>query len=89
MKILLDHNLDRRQKRHLPDHDVSTVLEKGWTDVLNGELLALLDANGFDVLITADSNIKDQQNLAGRSIAVLIIRAANNRLSTHRRSLRL
>jgi hypothetical protein len=83
LKILLDHNLDRRLKRHLTQYEVSTALDEGWADVLNGELLGLLDTNGFDVLITADSNIKNQQNLKGRTIAVLIIRAPNNRLSTH------
>jgi len=83
LKILLDHNLDRRLKDHLTDHEVSTVQEQGWADVLNGELLSLLEADGFDVLITADANIKNQQSLKDRAIAVLILRAPNNRLSTH------
>jgi hypothetical protein len=60
LKILLDHNLDRRLKNHLTKYDVSTMQEQGWADVLNGELLALMRGNGFDVLLTADSNIKSQ-----------------------------
>lgn len=83
MKILLDHNLDRRLKRHLDSFDVFTTHEVGWGDVLNGELLKLLESKGFDVLVTADSNIKNQQNLTGRSISILIIRAFDNRLATH------
>lgn len=83
MKILLDHNLDRRLKRNLTDHDTATTQEQGWADVLNGELLLLAEENGFDVLLTADSNIKDQQNISDRQIAVLILRALNNRLATH------
>lgn len=83
MKILLDHNLDRRLKHYLAAHEVSTAQEHGWGDVLNGELISLLEANGFDVLVTADSKLKDQQNLADRDIAVLVLRAPDNRLATH------
>lgn len=83
MKILLDHNLDRRLKQYLIDHEPSTTQEQDWADALNGELLSLAEQNGFDVLLTADSNIKNQQNIAGRRIAILILRAFNNRLATH------
>ena len=83
MKILLDHNLDRRLKRYLTDFKVSTTQEQGWSDLSNGQLLSAADTNGFDVLLTADSNIKHQQNLTGRKISILILRAPNNRLKTH------
>jgi predicted nuclease of predicted toxin-antitoxin system len=83
LKILLDHNLDQRLRRILTDHEVSTTQDRSWSDVLNGELLSLAEENGFDVLITADSNIKSQQNLANRNIAILVLRAFNNRLATH------
>ncbi len=83
MKILLDHNLDRRLKKHLTGHEVSTTQEQGWADVQNGELLALLEANGFDLMLTADANIKSQQNLSNRNISIIVLRARNNRLATH------
>lgn len=83
MKILLDHNLDCRLKRYLTGHEVSTTQEQGWADVLNGELLALLKANGFDLMLTADANIKSQQNLSNRNISIIVLRALNNRLATH------
>ena len=83
MKILLDHNLDRRLKFHFPEHNTSTTQDQGWADVVNGKLLDLAEQNGFDVLLTADSNIKNQQNLTGRNIAIVVLRAFNNRLSTH------
>ena len=83
MKILLDHNLDRRLKRYFQDHEVLTTQENGWADVLNGELLRLAEANGFEVMITADANIKAQQNMDGRSISIVVLRAGNNRLTTH------
>ena len=83
MKILLDHNLDGRLKRYLTDCDATTTQEQGWSDALNGELLTLAESHGFDVLVTADSNIKNQQNLSNRRLSILVIRSFNNRLATH------
>jgi predicted nuclease of predicted toxin-antitoxin system len=83
LKILLDHNLDRRLKSEINGHEVATTFENGWADVENGELLSLAEANGFDVLLTADSNISKQQNLTGRKISIVVIRAFDNRRSTH------
>ena len=83
MKILLDHNLDRRLKTHLPNHDISTTQEQGWADVVNGKSLDLAEVTGFSVILTADASIKHQQNFSARNISILIMRAFNNRLSTH------
>lgn len=83
MKILLDHNLDRRLKNHLADFECSTTQEMGWASALNGELITLAENDGFEVMLTADSNIKTQQNLTGRRISILVFRAFNNRLATH------
>lgn len=83
MKILLDHNLDRRLKNHLTEYETVTTQEQNWADVLNGELLTLAEENNFDVLLTADTNIKSQQNLSKRKISILVLRAFNNRLITH------
>ncbi|NOT48592.1 MAG: DUF5615 family PIN-like protein [Acidobacteria bacterium] len=83
MKILLDHNLDRRLKNSLSDFECWTTQEMGWSNAQNGELLSLAEVEGFAVLLTADANIKAQQNLSGRLISVLVLRALNNRLVTH------
>jgi predicted nuclease of predicted toxin-antitoxin system len=83
LKILVDHNLDRRLKREFEMHEVSTTQENGWADKLNGELLSLAEASLFDAMITADSNVKNQQNMSGRSISIIVLRAPNNRLNTH------
>lgn len=87
MKVLLDHNLDRRLKQLLRDVEVSTTHDQGWATLTNGELLSAAEKQGFDVLLTADSNIKHQQNLMRRSISIVVIRASNNRLSTHAKML--
>jgi predicted nuclease of predicted toxin-antitoxin system len=79
----LDHNLDRRLKQYFQSSEVYTVHEQGWDSLKNGELLSQAEANGFTFLLTADANIKHQQNLTGRSISIVVLRAPNNRLATH------
>jgi hypothetical protein len=59
--------------------DCTTVQEAGWSGKENGELLALADAS-FDVVVTLDRNLRYQQNLTGRRIALLIVRASSNRV---------
>jgi predicted nuclease of predicted toxin-antitoxin system len=83
LKILLDHNIDRRLRQYLDGFEVSTTLENGWAELTNGELLSVAEQSGYDVLLTADSNIKYQQNIKARQISIVILRAPNNRLATH------
>jgi hypothetical protein len=52
----------------------------GWSGKKNGELLGLAE-NEFDALITVDTNLRYQQNLTGRKIAIVLLRATSNRLS--------
>ena len=55
----------------------------GWAHLLNGELLDAAVAESFDALLTGDSNIKHQQRLNTRPIAIIVLRAHDNRLKTH------
>ena len=77
MKIILDENLPKALKRYLSAYEVTTVQEQGWAGVKNGELIARID-EVYDVFITSDKNLKYQQNLTGRRIA--IIELPTNRL---------
>ena len=79
MKILLDECVPARLKRSLPQHDVTTVPRKGWAGIKNGELLELAEKE-FDVFITVDRKLAEQQHLPGLAIAVILIRAQSNRL---------
>lgn len=79
MNILLDECVDRRLSRDLVGHSVTTVPRKGWSGVKNGELLALA-AKEFDVFITVDRKLSEEQNLARFDIAVVLLRARSNRL---------
>lgn len=81
MKILLDECLPRKLKRTLPNFDVQTVQESGWAGTKNGELLRLMSGQ-FDVFITVDGNLPKQQNLANLKIAVVVLKAHNNRIAT-------
>jgi predicted nuclease of predicted toxin-antitoxin system len=84
MRVLLDENLDWRLRRDLAAHHVDSVPLIGWAGIENGELLKTAVEAGFDVLITMDSNMVHQQNLAKYPIAVVALRAASNRLADTR-----
>lgn len=83
MRILLDENLDWRLRRELPGHVVESVPLIGWSGTENGALLELAQQQ-FDVLLTMDSHIAHQQNLARFNIAVIALRARSNRLADTR-----
>jgi hypothetical protein len=81
MRVLLDENLNWRLKRDLSGHEVESVPLLGWAGIQNGALLRKAAENGFDVLITMDSNMVYQQNLPIQSIAIIVLRAPSNRLA--------
>jgi hypothetical protein len=81
MRILIDECLPRKLKHELPEHDVSTVAEMGWAGVKNGELLRLMEAQ-FDVFITVDGNLTYQQKLSSLKIAIITLKARNNKYET-------
>ena len=70
MKILLDECVPWPMHRLLINHSCTNVQAQGWGGIKNGELLRLAETK-FDLFITSDQNIRYQQNLAGRNIAVL------------------
>jgi hypothetical protein len=60
-------------------HECQTVRRAGYGSKKNGELLMLAEGL-WDVLLTSDRNIKYQQNMIGRSMSILILRAKSNRM---------
>jgi len=99
MKILLDECLPRRLKDKFAGHDCHTVPEALLGGKKNGELLSIAEGRGFEIFLTMDKGLEYEQNLAGRKIAVIILRAKSNRLAdllrlveaclTHMRSIKL
>ena len=80
MRLLLDECVDERLRLLFPHHDCQTARFAKLTGLKNGDLLDAAEARGFEVLITLDQNIPEQQSLAGRKIAVMILCGPTNRL---------
>ena len=78
MKVLLDENLPHQLRHELNPHAVFTVKFMAWSGLKNGVLLARAAAEGFDVMITMDSGVPYQQNLATLPLAVVIFAAVTN-----------
>ena len=73
MLILFDHVTPKGIARALVGHTVTKAKDRGWDTFSNGDLLAAAEAAGFDVFVTADKNMRYQQNLAGRRIALVVL----------------
>lgn len=80
MKVLIDECLPRRLRASFPEHNCLTAPAAGLAGKKNGLLLRLAEELGFEVFLTIDKGLEYQQNLTGRNIAVLIVRAKSNRL---------
>ena len=72
MKILFDQGTPAPLRKSLASHHVSTAFEMGWADMENGDLLAAVET-AFEALITTDKNLRYQQNLSGRRLAILVL----------------
>ena len=77
MKLLLDECVTRRVRRDLTGHEVHTVEDAGLKGLENGELLKAA-AGVYEVLVTVDRNLPNQQNIANLHIAVLVLVAKRN-----------
>src|SRR6266705_2168655 len=73
MRILFDHGTPSGIAGSLSGHEVTEAIERGWDKISNGELLKVAEAAGFDILLTTDKNIRYQQNLTGRQIAIVVL----------------
>jgi predicted nuclease of predicted toxin-antitoxin system len=73
VRVLFDQGTPAPLRRLLTGHEVATAHERGWSTMKNGELLAAAEAEGFEVLVTTDTNLKYQQNLATRALAVVVL----------------
>ncbi len=73
MRILFDQGTPVPLRRSLNGHVVATAYELGWSTVTNGDLIRLADQEGYELLITTDTNLRYQQNLRSRSIPILVL----------------
>ena len=77
MRILFDQGTPVPLRRYLTEHEVATAAEMDWSQLTNGELLAAATEAGFEVLVTTDQNLRYQQNLKSRKIAVVVLMSAS------------
>jgi hypothetical protein len=75
--ILFDQGTPVPLREALPNHEVETAYERGWSTLKNGELLDVAERNSFDVFVTTDSRLRYQQNLTDRRIAVVCLLSAS------------
>jgi hypothetical protein len=73
MLILFDNGTPRGLARFLTGHTVEEARARGWDQLVNGELIAAAEQAGFEVMVTADKNIRYQQNLEARKIALVVL----------------
>jgi hypothetical protein len=73
VKVLLEENLAHRLRKNLGAHEVFTVSYKGWAALKNGDLLRTAENDGIEVFLTGDQTLSYEQNLAGRTIAIVTL----------------
>jgi predicted nuclease of predicted toxin-antitoxin system len=73
VKILFDQGTPAPLRKFLAAHEVVTAFERGWGALQNGELLAVAEQEGFAAIVTTDQNLRYQQNLPHRRLAIVVL----------------
>jgi hypothetical protein len=73
MRMLFDQGTPVPLRQALMRHEGTTAYERDWSSLKNGEWLDAAEKQGFEVLVTTDSNLKYQQNLTSRRIAIVVL----------------
>jgi predicted nuclease of predicted toxin-antitoxin system len=81
MRLLLDECVDERLRFLFSPHECHSARYAGLAGLKNGELLLAAETAGFEVIVTVDQNLPDQQNLGSRRMSVLILCAPTNRIN--------
>jgi hypothetical protein len=77
MRILFDQGTPVPLRILLTKHNVATLYELGWSQLQNGDLLRQAEEAGFDAFVTTDQNLKYQQDLPGRKLAIAVLMATS------------
>lgn len=77
MLILFDQGTPAPLRHALLGHVVETAYERGWSSLKNGELIAAAESAGFEVFVTTDKNLKYQQNLVNRTMAIVVLQSTS------------
>ncbi len=80
-RILLDECLPKDLARELRRHNVKTVPQAGWASISNGKLLRLIaDSDKFDVFLTMDKRLPEENQTRTLPFALVVLRAKSNRM---------
>jgi hypothetical protein len=71
--VFFDECVPRRLRTVVGPHEIKTAQEMGWGRLKNGELIRQAEESGFEVFVTCDRNLRYQQNLQNRTIALLVL----------------
>ena len=77
MLVLFDQGTPAPLRHALAGHVVETAYERGWSNLKNGELIVAAESAGFEVFVTTDKNLKYQQNLGNRSMAIVVLQTTS------------
>jgi hypothetical protein len=72
-RILLDEGVPICIRTLVAGFHVEAVAEMGWAGLTHGDLIQAAEEAGFEAMITCDQNIRYQQNLAGRRLALVVL----------------
>jgi hypothetical protein len=73
VRVLFDQGTPAPLRQLLLGHEVETAYERGWSSLQNGELISTAETAGFAVFVTTDRNLKYQQNLSARRLAIVVL----------------
>ena len=73
MKILFDQGVPVPLRQELPELEITTAYRMGWSNLGNGALLKAAEEAGVTVFVTTDQNLRYQQNLTARRIAIVVL----------------
>ena len=73
MKILFDNGTPKPIAASLVGHEVSYARKMGWHELENGALIQQAEEAGYELLLSTDKNIRYQQNLTVRTIAIVVL----------------
>jgi hypothetical protein len=77
VRVLFDQGTPLPLRESLGEHDISTAYERSWSTLKNSDLLDAAEREGFEVLLTTDKNLRHQQNLRARSIAIVVLKTTS------------
>jgi len=72
-RVLFDQGVPIPLKKYLLSSSVDTVYEQGWSTLDNGDLILKADLEQYDCFVTTDKNLKYQQNLSARTVAIAVL----------------